>query len=315
MEMQNDKTRLVFIGGAPRSGTTLLQNMLDSHPDIVGGPEFLHLPDIVSLRKKLHASVSRKWIDLFCSHDDVDTNIRQLINNFLLPFAHKHHAKILSEKTPENVLVFSELTELLPEALFIQVIRDPRAIVASLMQVAQKARKKGLKPAPFTNNLETAIAYVNKCFKAGFQAEQRASDRVLTITYENLVQSPIDESKKICVFLGIDWNESMSTPASKKHLGEHAITVNSNELWHNAQSYNSNPNTNSLDKWEKTLTPIQQYLITSAFQKNKSLQQSGYNISVDKLANKPGPAATTGAALLRSGKKIRNAIGRAARSV
>lgn len=45
--------RYILVGGAPRSGTTLLQNILDSHPDIVGGPEFMHLRDFVELRKTL----------------------------------------------------------------------------------------------------------------------------------------------------------------------------------------------------------------------------------------------------------------------
>ena len=43
-------SRFIFVGGAPRSGTTLVQNMLDSHPDILGGPEFIHIPDIINLR-------------------------------------------------------------------------------------------------------------------------------------------------------------------------------------------------------------------------------------------------------------------------
>lgn len=44
--------RLIFTGGAARSGTTLVQNILDSHPDIVGGPEFLHLEDLMAFKKK-----------------------------------------------------------------------------------------------------------------------------------------------------------------------------------------------------------------------------------------------------------------------
>ena len=56
--------RFVFIGGSPRSGTTLVQNILDSHPVICGGPEFHHLPDIMNLRKALRDSIAKGWIDL-----------------------------------------------------------------------------------------------------------------------------------------------------------------------------------------------------------------------------------------------------------
>ncbi len=315
MSTDNAQPRLVFVGGPPRSGTTLLQNMLDSHPEIVGGPEFLHLPDIVSLRKKLHGSVARKWIDLFCSHEDVDTHIRQLIESFLLPFARSHEAAILSEKTPENILVFSELGELLPEASFIQVTRDPRAVVASLMQVAARARKKGLQPAPFTRSLDAAIEYVRKCLRAGEKAVQRNPDKVLTVTYESLVQSPRSESEKVCAFLNIDWSPDMLTPAAHKHLGEQAITVNSNELWHDARTYNSNPNTDSLEKWQSTLTPMQQYLVTKAFQDDQVLCRLDYRISVADLPTPPSPAARLGSAVMQAGQKIKSSIRRAAKSL
>ncbi|NIA09336.1 MAG: hypothetical protein GWP10_06315 [Nitrospiraceae bacterium] len=115
----NRGKRLIFVGGAPRSGTTLVQNMLDSHPDILGGPEFLHIPHIINLRKGLQHSIEREWIDLICSYDDVDKAICLLIECLLLPLADRHGCKFLSEKTPENVLVFSELISLFPGARFI----------------------------------------------------------------------------------------------------------------------------------------------------------------------------------------------------
>ena len=46
--------KFIFVGGAGRSGTTMVQNVLDSHPDIIGGPQFRNIPDIIDLRKKLH---------------------------------------------------------------------------------------------------------------------------------------------------------------------------------------------------------------------------------------------------------------------
>jgi hypothetical protein len=149
--------RLIFVGGAPRSGTTLVQNMLDCHEEIYGGPEFLHIPDIVRVRSKLHASIARKWIDLICSYEQVDKMTAAWIEDFLLPLADAQRARFFSEKTPENVLVFPQLIELFPKARFIFVVRDPRAIVSSLLEVGARARAKALKPPFFTKNLAAAI--------------------------------------------------------------------------------------------------------------------------------------------------------------
>jgi len=286
MQDSNRDIRLIFIGGAPRSGTTLLQNMLDSHPDILGGPEFLHIPDIIHLRNKLHTSLSREWITLITSYEEVDTHIKSLIENFLLPFAKKHGAKILSEKTPENILVFPELTELFPDARLIQVVRDPRAIVASMLQVAARARKKGLQPAPFTKNIDAAVRRVKECFSTGFKAVDDCPGRVLTVVYEELVKHPRTETKRICNFLGIDWDAGMITPGSKKHIGEQAITIKSNELWYDAKTYNSDPFTASLEKWKTVLTPTQQVTISKAFHNNQNLSRLGYDFSTRSINTK-----------------------------
>ncbi len=136
-EISNGR-RLIFIGGSPRSGTTLVQNMLDSHPLILGGPEFLHLPNVINLRRTIHSSISREWIDIICTRDDVDRYIISSIKKLFLPLADKYQCEFYSEKTPENILVFSELIELFPEAYFIQVIRDPRGIVSSMQQVKKQ---------------------------------------------------------------------------------------------------------------------------------------------------------------------------------
>ncbi|WP_347275212.1 sulfotransferase [Candidatus Kuenenia sp.] len=233
----NQDERLIFIGGSPRSGTTLVQNILDSHPDIFGGPEFLHLPDIIHLREKLHGSISRGWIDLFCSCEDVDGYIRSFIENLLLPLADKQRSKFISEKTPENILVFSELLKLFPQAHFIHVIRDPRAIVFSMQQVRNRAINKGFIPPAFTATISASIKYAERCINAGLTASKNAPDKVLTVVYERLVIDPEKETKKICKFLGFEWNSQMIFPANKEHLGEKAITSKSNEIWYDKKMY------------------------------------------------------------------------------
>ncbi len=173
--------RFIFVGGAPRSGTTMVQNILDSHPDICGGPEFLHIPDIINLRRKLHRSIRQGYIDLYCSYNEVDKNICSLIEKFLLSLANKHGCKFFSEKTPENVLVFSELTQLFSQAYFIHIVRDPRATVSSMQEVRARFESKGLNPPVFSANISASIEYLKKCLNAGFAASKNAPDRVLTL--------------------------------------------------------------------------------------------------------------------------------------
>ena len=283
MNKPSGSERLIFIGGCPRSGTTLIQNMLDSHPDVFGGPEFLHLEDLIKLRKTLKRSISIGWIDLFCSHADLDHHLRTLILNLFLPLADSQGCTYMSEKSPMNVLVLSELVELFPKAHFIHIIRDPRAIVSSMKDVCTRAKQKQVNVPYFTASISSSIAYTSKCFKAGFAAVKKAPDKILTIDYESFVKDPVKESKNMCKFLGLEWNSQMMKPKEIKHLGEKAITTNSDEIWYDLETYYQNPHYNNIEKWKKRLSPIQQARITRAFKDYEELRTFGYDFSLDNL--------------------------------
>jgi hypothetical protein len=184
-----------------------------------------------------------------------------------------------------NILVFPELIELVPNAHFINILRDPRAIVSSMQQVKKRSIQKGFKPPKFTANLQASITYVKKCLSAGFEAYKKNPGKVLMIVYENLISDPEKETKKICKFLGIEWNDRMLYPGEKQHLGEAAITINSDELWYNADSYYKNVESGHLAKWQKNLTLYQKIKTMTAFRDDLELKQYGYNFSLDNLTH------------------------------
>lgn len=275
--------RLIFVGGSPRSGTTLVQNILDSHPHILGGPEFLHLPEIIQLRRTLHDSISRKWIDIICSKAVVDGLLREMIEKLFLPMADDNGFEYYSEKSPMNILSFTELIELFPDAHFIHVVRDPRSIVSSMKKVKARAVDKGLSIPSFTRNLSASIDYVGRCYDAGFAASGRFPEKVMTIVFEKLLESPEEQSKRICDFLSISWNEAMLHPGKKKHMGEQAITENSGEIWYNEKEYYRDPDKENVNKWKTDLTAKEQIKTILAFQKREELKEFGYDFSLGSV--------------------------------
>lgn len=281
--MKND-ARLIFVGGCPRSGTTLLQNILDSHPLILGGPEFLHLHDIIDLRGKINTSIAREYINIICTKEEVDGYLASFVEDIFLRLADKKQCEFYSEKTPTNILVFSELIELFPEAHFIQVLRDPRSIVSSMQQVRKRAIEKGLNRPYFIENSRASISYIKRCVAAGFLASKNEPDKVLTIVYEELLGSPEKETQKICKFLGIEWSEKMLYPGEKNHLGEQAITVKSGEMWYDKNMYNRNIDAGTTLKWQKNLTLGQQIKILLAFKDFSELESCGYDFSLNSLS-------------------------------
>ena len=283
MTTERSGSRLIFVGGAPRSGTTLVQNMLDSHPQILGGPEFLHLSRIADLRKILHASISRGWIDMICSKAELDEHLRTLIQNLFLPLADRNGARFYSEKSPMNILAFSELIELFPESKFIHVVRDPRAIVSSMKRVKQRAVRKGLNIPAFTRSVSDSVAYVKQCFDSGFSASRRFPGKVMTVVFEDLLKAPEAQTRNMCTFLGVTWDEAMLHPGEQKHIGEQAITKKSGEIWYNAKEYYRDPDGQNTDKWKTELTAREQIRTILAFGHRENLKRCGYTFSLQSV--------------------------------
>lgn len=269
---------MIFVGGAPRSGTTLVQNMLDSHPEIFGGPEFHHLEAIASLRRRMHAAAGQGWTSDYHAAGDIDRAIARLIEALMLPLADRHGSALISEKTPGNVLVFDDLLDLYPQARCIHVVRDPRAVIASMLQVGKRAARRQVVLQPYTRDVRAAVAYVKACMQAGWRAASRQPDRVMCVTYEDVVSQPAEQTSRLCGFLALPWHPHMVRPADQDHPGEVAMTQTNNDIWYDRQSFRRNPDPAGLDKWTQDLTRWQRAYVVRAFADFEPAHALGYTM-------------------------------------
>lgn len=268
--------RLIFVGGCPRSGTTLVQNLLDSHPAICGGPEFLHLPAIVEQRNAVRESAEAGDIDEFCDPQRVDLRFAEMIERLLLPLADEHGCEYLSEKTPQNVLAFESLLELFPAARLIVVVRDPRGVVNSMLQVGRRAQAKDRAVGPVYRSVGAAARFVRNGLAAGAAAARREPARVLTVRYEDVVAEPEAQTRRLCEFLKLDWAEQMLTPEQQDHANEAAIT---NGVWYDKKMFRRAPDASNADKWKSQLSALQIARLNAAFADDPILAELGYDFS------------------------------------
>lgn len=116
----------------------------------------------------------------------------------------KEDADFIVDHTPSNKNFFLTLGELYPEARFIHMIRDGRAVANSVMQ-----RDWG----PNTSLL--AAHWWQHHLALGLAAEEAlGSERIRRVRYEGLLDDPQGELSKICDWLGIEYSNRMLEPGA-----------------------------------------------------------------------------------------------------
>jgi hypothetical protein len=203
----------VFIGGAPRSGTTLLGAMLSSHSVCCATPESQFKTTVYRMQKKtLEENV------LFISNDpsyvkwDITIDSSRVLQNsesypsliFAIVQAYfdkigKSNAEIWVDHTGENIERIPTLHKLFPDMKLIHLIRDGRAVMNSILKT------------PFGPNTPSEAALMwQKRIAHGLAAEgYLGQGRYLRVHYENLITSPDIELRRICRFIDVPFEEIM----------------------------------------------------------------------------------------------------------
>lgn len=133
---------LCFLVGAPRSGTTWVQRLLQSHPAICGGEEshfFTFFSHALNEADRMAANEQRRIGPLaFCSRARFEDGMRQLWDTIFEDLYADHpNALVHLEKTPFHALCLPDVVRLFPEARIIYLARDSRAVAASLVHAGR----------------------------------------------------------------------------------------------------------------------------------------------------------------------------------
>ncbi|KAF3847239.1 hypothetical protein F7725_020267 [Dissostichus mawsoni] len=186
----NKDMPLIFIGGVPRSGTTLMRAMLDAHPEVRCGEETRVIPRILAMKQMWSRSGREKMrLDEAGVTDEV---LDAAMQAFLLEIIVKHGepANFLCNKDPFALKSLSYLAKI-SHAKFLLMILDGRASVHSMIS------RKGLPDQVESGHRD----HVTQCLEA--------SDKSLPVHYEQLVLHPEKWMKTLLKFLDVPWNDAV----------------------------------------------------------------------------------------------------------
>jgi protein-tyrosine sulfotransferase len=213
----------IFIVGVPRSGTTLLRVLLDSHSEIAALPETPWLlgaygPD-PSLRGVLNGLIDGPYGTVRnvagVEPDHVFAAGRSLLETMFAPMLNARQKQRLAFKTPADIRHLDFLLKLLPGAFYIHITRDGRDV--ALSQLAKKGS--------FFNDLKEyrRIGFAN-LLKRWAEWEERIRAllyrdgvKVVHVKYEDLIADPRRELQRITAFLGVPFEAAMLDYASRNH--------------------------------------------------------------------------------------------------
>lgn len=287
VEAHKFSRRGLFIGGCQKSGTTLLMSLMDDHPQLVVLPAETHYLEEWRKHLKLHSYEARleRLLDYLSPLADARFDFRQfasLARNFInqpwmndslfLSETIRAYGIVLGadwqncirwvEKTPKTETYSRLFDQLFPDARLIQVVRDPRAVFATIKNSIMSRSDSHAKAHRLPRLWNRSAREIPRL--------RKAPSRFLVVRYEDLVKNPRDVLETICRFGGIEFNERLLKP------------TRAGDAWKGNSSFYDSFNgicTAPADKWMDCLTEHEIWWIE--LHCRRGMELAGYPLRTD----------------------------------
>ncbi|MBN1572762.1 MAG: sulfotransferase [Deltaproteobacteria bacterium] len=246
-----------FIVGCGRSGTTLLRNILNRHSKIAIPLESLFVIDYLTVKDRKPLSTLKELI--VREHEIGEWGLEitpNMLNDCSTPeglidrihelYMEKNGKVIWGQKTPRFIRHGELLKTAYPDSRFIHVIRDPRAVVNSLIN----------------SDVHRSNAYYgsfrwNRDVNQGLSLKKRYPEDTLEVRYESLITDPEETLKGICRFIEVNFEREI-LDQDKTKTKEYSKFYNKINV-----KIGQPPDPQRLDAWRSDLSRRQISLIES----------------------------------------------------
>ena len=221
----------VFIVGCPRSGTTLLQRMVDAHPEIAITrqsrfipnyyekrkgltPDGLVTPDLVDRlieeRRFKNLEIDREELEGLAGSGEQEVSFESFVTGIFDHYGKVQGKRLVGDKTPRYVRSIPTLHDLWPETKFVHLIRDGRDVCLSMMNWKKADSSAGQFSAWKEDRVSTGALWWELNVRLGRQAgKSLAPELYHEVRYEELVSEPKGTCAVLCSFLGLPYDDAM----------------------------------------------------------------------------------------------------------
>ena len=179
----------------PRSGTSLVEQIISCHSKVQGAGE---LPFMRLYGGKLNSgnlAVTQR-------------NILGVREAYLREISHLADNKpYITDKTPQNFLFTGLILKALPEAKIVHVKREPAATCWSNFKQYFTTDALG-----YSYDINDTLSYFQLYRDIMLFWEKLYPGKVYNLNYENLVIDQVSETKRLNEYLGLQWEDSLLSP-------------------------------------------------------------------------------------------------------
>lgn len=197
----HDSRRPVFVLGMPRSGTTLVEQILSAHPDVYGYGELTDLGRVTKFLQKRAATIQR-WPEAagILSRELIRAGAEDYLASLLK--RHPTSAAKLVDKAPNNFSHIGLIALLFPNAVIVWCRRDPRDICTSIY-----SENFGLTQKHATDLADIAFFY-RQHMRLMRHWLDVAGDQIYQCSYEDLIAEPEAQSRRLVEAVGLPWDDN-----------------------------------------------------------------------------------------------------------
>lgn len=237
----------ILLLGNTRSGTTIVQQLVATHPEVTSWYEPRTL--------WLYADPGRPHDEF--DESDASERVKRYIRGRFLEFQRENGDRVVMEKTPANILKIPYVRAIFPEAHYLFIVRNPFSFISSVERkwqyrpIGKKGTRRRLKTTPISQWHHYAGRYIRDKYVRrflgrkylslwgpryqGIQEDVRKHDlltvvarqwalcsrkaeealaefeegRVLRFRYEDFVADPVTHLERICAHCGLAMTDEM----------------------------------------------------------------------------------------------------------
>jgi hypothetical protein len=200
------KHRIAHLGGHPRSGTTLLEQVLDAHPDVVSAEETTLFNDEAYMPISKTCPPDTPMLAFLESPQP--ELLKQLRERYLR--AIERHigspigTRLLIDKHPSMTVLIPTYVRVFPEIKLLIALRDPRDVCLSCFMQAHIPLNKG----SVTNlSMEATVEGYTRVMGLWRTLAPMLQGQYLEVHYEEMVEDLESVARRTLDFLGVEWNE------------------------------------------------------------------------------------------------------------